>query len=397
MNDAIPSKENPFVLAGAIFSALLILSIPLSTAVAGVLTILLLLCWLLSAQYRDLPRLLRANRVAASALSVFALFVVGAFYGDATSDSAWSMVHKYRKIGLILILLPFMGEEKYRRWILLGFVATSVVSLVGSYLMEMEILPMNRYGTATFKSRITHNLFMAFFGYYCSYRFCFHTQRRWLWLGLFFLTVFDLFFVVEGRTGQVVFALLMVLLFFQRFELTRAFILVPILLAILVGVVLFSGAGARFEEGIDNSIDFFKGRENLDTSMGQRLYFWQNSIDLIVKRPIFGYGTGSYVQEFKHITGDAELLSENPHNEYLMIAVQLGGLGLFAYLLFLGSQWRSLADLPGEQRWFAQAVLLSLVVNSALNTTFMDHSEGHWYACLIAFSFATISKRRPAQ
>ncbi len=381
-----------FVRAGALFSALLMLTVPLSTAISIAMTFLVFACWLLSFQFRGLPLLARNNPVAAGAILLYGLFLIGTLYGDAGFDESLSMLRKYRELPLLVILLPFMREEKHRRWIITALIAACVVTLLGSFLQEMDILPLSRQGTATFKSRITHNVFMAFFAYFCAHQAATSTYRRWLWFALCLLAVFDLFVIVQGRTGQIIVILLMALFLFQRLNAKRALVLTPLLLVGVIGGLSVPGGDQRFQEGIENSRDFLLGRQDLGTSMGQRLYFWQHSIDLIRKSPVIGYGTGSFATQFSRITGGKNLLTENPHNEYLMIAVQLGAVGLFAYLYFLAGQWRCSLELPGDRRWFAQGVLVSLAVNSLFNTTFLDHTEGHWFACLIAFSFAALPR-----
>jgi O-antigen ligase len=380
------------VRAGALFSALLMLTVPLSTAVSIAMTFLVFICWVLSLQFRSVPLLIRHNPVAAGALILYGLLLVGALYGDAALDDSLSTLRKYRELPLLVILLPFMRDEQHRRWIFTALIAACLVTLLASFLKEIDILPLSRQGTATFKSRITHNMFMAFFAYFCVHQAAASTGRRWLWMVIFLFAVFDLCVIVQGRTGQVIFVLLMALFFFQRLNSRWALALTLVLVVGIIGGLSVSGGGQRFQEGIENSRDYLAGRQDLGTSMGQRLYFWQHSIDLIRSRPVIGYGTGSFASQFSRITGGKNLLTANPHNEYLMIAVQLGAVGLFAYLFFLAAQWRCSLELPEDRRWLAQGVVVSLAVNSLFNTTFLDHTEGHWYACLIALSFAGLPR-----
>ena len=388
---ATTHHKKPFVRAGALFSALLMLTVPFSTTISIAMSFLVFACWLLSSQCRTLPHLLRSNPVAASAMLLYGLFLIGTLYGDSGTNGSMSMLRKYRELLLLVILIPFLQEERYRRWMITAFIVGCVITLLGSYLKDLGILPPSRLGTATFKSWITHSLFMAFFGYYCAYQASIMANRRWLWLGLLLLTAFNLFVVVQGRTGQLIFILLMVLLFFQRFHARRALILAPLLVVCIIGGLSISGVAIRFQEGIDNSRDYLSGRGNLDTSMGQRLYFWHHSVELIGESPLIGYGTGSFAGQFSQIN-NVEMQADNPHNEYLMIMVQLGVIGLIAYLYFLGCQWYYAVELSEQRCWFARGVVLALAVNSLLNSSFLDHTEGHWFSCLIALSFAPLSR-----
>ncbi|MGH9847701.1 MAG: hypothetical protein ACREEM_54115, partial [Blastocatellia bacterium] len=153
MNGATPStgKQDPVVRAGAFFAALLMLTVPLSTTISIVMTFLVFACWILSARFRSLPILVRRNPVAASALLLYGLLLVGTLYGDAATADSLSMLRKYRELPLLVILLPFMQEEKYRRWAITAFIIASVVTLMASYWKEFGIFPMSQQGTPPFK------------------------------------------------------------------------------------------------------------------------------------------------------------------------------------------------------------------------------------------------------
>jgi len=73
-----------------------------------------------------------------------------------------------------------------------------------------------------------------------------------------------------------------------------------------------------------------------------------------------------------------------------MIGVQLGLIGLFIYLGFLGSQYYYAKKLPDHEKWFAQGLLLSLMITSSFNSPFLDHNEGHWFGTMIALCFASL-------
>ena len=103
-----------------------------------------------------------------------------------------------------------------------------------------------------------------------------------------------------------------------------------------------------------------------------------------------GYGTGGFAKEYERITHNDHLVAKNPHNEFLMITVQLGLLGLSIYLGFLVSQYFYARKLPEKEKWLAQGLLFSLVVTSLFNSPLMDHAEGHWFTTMIALCFASL-------
>jgi hypothetical protein len=79
-----------------------------------------------------------------------------------------------------------------------------------------------------------------------------------------------------------------------------------------------------------------------------------------------------------------------------MIGVQLGLIGVFIYLGFLASQYTCAKKLPNKEKWFAQGLLLSLIITGLFNSPFLDHNEGHWYATMIALCFASLQGKDKA-
>ena len=74
------------------------------------------------------------------------------------------------------------------------------------------------------------------------------------------------------------------------------------------------------------------------TSVGQRVEFFKKSLELIKERPILGWGTGSYAQQFCRVAISVEWCQAgrfHPHNQFMAIGVQLGLLGVGVFLYFL--------------------------------------------------------------
>jgi O-antigen ligase len=203
--------------------------------------------------------------------------------------------------------------------------------------------------------------------------------------------VYNLFFIVEGRTGQLIAVSLVLLFGVQRFT-KKILLLTVLVMAILLALFLnFSDKASRMIEGVANTQAYLQPvPEQTESSMGQRYTFWEYSIKLIAEKPLLGHGTGSFAKEYERIAHNEHLISKNPHNEFLMISVQLGLLGLSIYLGFLASQYYYAKKLPDKEKWLAQGVLLSLIVTSLFNSPLMDHTEGHWFASMIALCFASL-------
>jgi len=85
--------------------------------------------------------------------------------------------------------------------------------------------------------------------------------------------------------------------------------------------------------------------------------------------------------------------TNNPHNEYLMIAVQTGIIGLALLLYLFYTQWRyaPLLHTSFEQD-AARGLVLAYLVNCSLNSALRDHADGLFFAFMTAVLFAGLKR-----
>ena len=391
-NSALAKRAQSRILEyGSFITVLFVVSIYLSTSLAIILSGLLGFFWLLSAQFMVLPGLLKKNPVAVWSLLLFLCFIFGLCYSSATFGEAFSMLMKYRELIFIPVLISFLNTERYRCWAWKAVVTGSLLILLISYLMYIGVLDLNKLGDPSFKSRITHSIFISFFAFFCVHKAYDGKRYEKLYWVLFILCIYNLFFMVEGRTGQLIAVLLVLLFGIQRFT-KKALLLTVLVTAILLALFLtFSIKATRINEGLASTQAYLQSHpERTEFSMGQRFIFWRYSLKLIAEKPLLGHGTGSFAKEYQRVASNELFVTKNPHNEFLMISVQLGLLGLSIYLGFLASQYYYARKLPEKEKWLAQGILLSLIVASLFNCPLMDHAEGHWFTALIALCFASL-------
>lgn len=369
--------------------AIFIFSVYFSTSLTIIISGVLGAVWLLSGQFRQFPATIKSCPVAAGSLALFACLIIGASYGSAKTGEAFSMVMKYKELFIIAVLFSLLNIKRHGDWVWRAFVIASVITLAASYLMDFDIIGPNRHGDPAIKSRITHNIFIAFFAFYCLHKAIDGGPYSRYYLIGFLLSVYNIFFIVEGRTGQLIALALILLVAIQRFSNKGRILTLVAVAAFLVLFLSFSEKSSRISEGIANTQAYLQPKpEQTVSSMGLRYTFWKYSLKLIAERPLLGHGTGSFAEEYERIALGERFMTENPHNEFLMIGVQLGLFGLLAYLGFLGSQFYCAGKMPDNEKWLAQGLLGSLIITSLFNTPFFDHAEGHWYAGMIVLCFA---------
>lgn len=389
--EAFEKTQLMVIKAGGVFTALFIVNIYFSTSLAIILSAVLGLLWLVSVQFIGLSSVLKKYPVALWSLLLYGCFIVSLSYGNAVGSDAFSMVSKYRELFFIPILISFLTTERHRYWAWNAFITASVATLLISFLMDFGIINLNGQGDPCYKSRITHGILISFFAFFCMHKVYEDKRYGKLYLTLLILCLYNLFFVVEGRTGQLIVVALILLFAIQRLTTKECLLTVVIVAALLVLFLNFSDKASRITEGIANTQAYLQPvPEQTESSMGQRYTFWKYSLKLMAEKPMLGHGTGSFAKEYQRIAIGEQFIAKNPHNEFLMIGVQLGLFGLLVYLGFLASQLYYAGKLPDNEKWLAQGLLISLFITSLFNAPFFDHTEGHWYASMIALCFAAL-------
>lgn len=376
---------------GGYVAILLILTLPFSTALTVVFSVTLLFLWISSGQFMTLTTLIKQNPLVLFALLMFFYLALGITYSTASSENAFTTLSKYRELLLLAILPPFFQSESIRQWAWNAFIIASVVTLLGSYAIYFGLIDYMQPGDPSIKNRITHSLLIAFFAFFCAHKSIQADKYRLIYMALLALCIHNIFFLVSGRTGQLIFILLMVLFYIQRFSIKKAALLTSATVMLLVIFVACSDRANRINEGFSQTQNYLHSESGeTNTSMGQRLTFWKHSLTLISETPWFGHGTGSYPTEYNRVAAKADIASNNPHNEYLMITVQTGIAGLLLFLAFLFSQYHYSLKLKNEYKWLSQGVLVAFAINSLFNSTILDFTEGHWFSTMIALCFATL-------
>ena len=377
------------------------LSIPISVALDNILIGLIAILWLLSGNWRGKAATVRQNPVAVAALVLFGLLVVGVTYGNGNTG----VLMKYIDLLLIPVFLAFFQDAKTRERALLAFCIAAVASVVVSHLAYLNLLshssllPREAYYPIGFKGSITHSLIVAF----AAYLFALYAREernrtyRVGYIALALAAAHNVVFMGWGRTAYLVLALLF--LYFFVVTLGRRGLAAFCGLAAAIFATAYIGS-ATFQQRINDFIQQFKGWQPgvpSDDSVGERFEFFVNSLRLIRDHPLFGSGTGSFPAEYARIVADQNMLATvNPHNEYLLIAVQIGLIGLASLIYLFYRQWRYAGELaPLFYRDLARGLVLTFVVGCLFNSLLLDHTEGLLFAWMTALVFAAPAKPLP--
>jgi len=388
-------------------ATLLGLTIPVSVAADHIVMALFLAAWLMSGRVAPVAAAIRQNPVVTAASLLMGLLLVGGLWGPGTTSDFTHYLGKNKELIFVALWVPWFAEPVWRRRALAALMVMIGVMLVVSYASAFGIVerlgPNRGPGNPTvFKNQITHNYLMAFGAFLFAIEALQVRIPPWrvaAWSVAAVLAVVNVLAMVKGRTGYVVLAVLAAYLVTSRLR-WRGRIAVLLAGVLAVGVLFQSATTfrARIDEAVLEARAWRPGEDPGTTSIGQRLNFYSTTLALIRERPWLGTGTGGFPAAYEdQVRGTPVPFSNNPHNQYLLYAAQLGLGGLAAFIALLVVTWRAAAHLPTvRERDIARGLALAMATGCLFNSMLMDHTEGMFFCWLLAVLFGGYSRRSAA-
>lgn len=366
-------------------------ALPLSTSLTSICNLGLLVCWFLSGQYQVTFKLLKSYWPATVSVILFGTLAAGLIYTPETISLATRNLFKYRQFLMIPIYLSFFLDSRVRLRGIRMFEVALILTLAASMFcwlfgIEWDIRSQDH---AIFKNRITQNILMSFLVYLSAWRFLANPRRGWPWAVLSLIATVNILMIVPGRSGYLAVGILVMLLMYQKLGYRG---IIPAAVGVLlVGLVCYQ-ASDRFQRRIDLVISELRnyqpsGKHN--GSVNLRLEFYENGLQLARENPLLGSGTGSFpIRYRKLMEQEQERVTENPHNEYIMLLVQNGVVGIVLFLLLFWVCWRSVQGQTGLEPSLTQAVVAVYLVGSLVNSLMLDTTEGGLFGYLIGLTCA---------
>ncbi|MGL4230172.1 MAG: O-antigen ligase family protein [Casimicrobium sp.] len=386
-------------------------AVPLGSATMLVLGALLLIALFAAGGFHERWQRVRGNPFALMSIALFLLIALGATWSTGSDEEILRVIEKHARVLFATIAIALLIDARWRRRALVAWMVAMLATLLLSYLHSVWAFPLARATREAvagdhyiFKHHITQNVMMSVFAAAALVE----GLRAWragshriagIWLFVCVAAAVNVLFFVIGRTGYItlVVSLIVVSLMLggrkQRWALVTA---VTIALAVLV--VSSQNVQQRLETVIaeveTHSVD------GVVTSTGMRMEFARRSLELIAVRPLAGWGTGSYSREFCRVANSVEWCRAghyNPHNQFLFFGVQLGLLGIVAYLVWIASAAYALRRAAPTERALGIALLATLVIHSLLDSPLYIVTESTWYPLMLAILAAGYADRSQTQ
>ena len=322
---------------------LLAFLMPLTVFGANMIVVFISFIWLLSGNYKNKFDLIISSKLLLASILFFVLHLFGLLW---TEDLSWGF-HIAHKMWYFLLFFPILYSivrKKYIKHYFTAFLFAMALTQITSYLVWFEIIePIKNatvYNPTPFMSHVQYNPILAFATYLVLHQifFNFKLKKIELFLYSFFALAMSInMFITGGRAGHVMFFSMMVILIFQYFSSQK--IKAVLVICIVLGGIFATAyqTSAIFYDRVTHTVNSVKNFDpnNSDNALGIRFVMVMNSMEIIMKNPLIGVGTGDFPSEYKKINQKNTPnmpQSQNPHNMYILVLTQLGILGLISFL-----------------------------------------------------------------
>jgi O-antigen ligase len=360
--------------------------LPISSSGKSILICLSLLAIILTPEYRqDIKSILTASYVVFP-LALFFIVLLGCLWSPAVLKQQAFVVEKYSKFLYLPFLIVGFQSTRTRNWGLKAFILAmcficllSIVKYYG-FLQAFDFNPDN-----IFRNHIMTGIMVAFAAY-LSALFISNSSgfARIHYVLAVSLLSYQLLFINAGRTGYVIYFLLIFLLLIQIGNWKKMIVGLLLVASVFVLSYLTSNVmQTRVNGAYQQLLDYKQNKK--DTDIGMRLQFHAFAYHLFQRHPIIGNGTGSFTYYFaqeKPIPAwDRKLLE--PHSQYWLVASELGLLGitvLFIVFLSLFSAARKLLVMQPV----AIAILSTFILGNLSDSLLFYSGTGYLFILIMS-------------
>lgn len=381
---SIPAVS-PWLLAALAFF------IPLETAPVNLLMALVLLAVLLEKPGRQALLAALGHPVVALGFALVAWLMLTLMLHPGQLEPAQNYLGKTLRI-LMLPVLAAAAANSPRPWLVTdAFAAGVLLSVLGSYGVASGLLtPLQEGGTPLyFKLHITHNFFVALAAPYLVWRAWVLRAEAPSWLPAVLLLaallmLWNMLVMVPGRSGWLALAAVVAVAAVAKLRLRS--LAVCGLVGGLLAVAVFLGVDVvnqRIMEVVSEVQGWLAGDASASTtSNGRRLSFWLLSFLAWADAPLLGHGLGGFEAAIApHAAEQRFFLFDNPHNQYLLYAVQGGAVALVLFVAWLmAAAWAG----QGQKRLLLLALVFAYALLNLLNSFHYDFAESVLFILAVA-------------
>jgi O-antigen ligase len=377
--------------------------LPISIFVTDVLVFALALLWLVDGNFSVKWKKIKGSKWMLSLVVLFAVYLLGMLWGTNHSNGSW-ILQKSAILLLLPILYSYDFSDKQIKNSLYAFVLSMTLSSVIALLINLKWIKhlfkysdifAKSWSNSAFMPYTDHNVFLAFTILICLIYglYSLKDKRQFFPIILVVIVCLLSLFTEKGRAGQLVFLIgttIFLIITFWNKKLWLAISFLSIISIVLLSYNFSSTFNQRINSSLVNSQQLDEESTN---SLNTRYFLFKYSLDKIKERPVMGFGTGSFVQEFSSISEHSTKILEGdihktPHNNYLFVCFELGLIGLLLFISIFYFQIKEVYKKPlGKLRIIMPIMFLVIMM---FDTYFQNHNSAVLYAYL-SFAFTYYS------
>jgi O-antigen ligase len=408
--------ERAFSLVGAknlslqdwarVFGIAALVGTMLSLPLTNLFVSLALLFWLISgAKPAQSWRTDLKNPAVSGALLLLGWMLLSVLWSHASLQNTFAGIWKYRKLLYVPLMAALFADAVWRDRAIKAWLGAAVVLMLYSLIHILPdpigdghmgvhpALPLSTYSYISLGFVLIPALTL---GLAWMQRAQSATEKS-LGALVALLTVAFVVLAQQGRTTYVTLTALLIFFVLTQLKSKQKWLAMAVLLVVAVSVGMFS---SKVQNRVNEVIADSRVAQTTETisSSGLRIGFWRTTADIVKHNPILGTGMGTWADEYRKYvvstpnTPKISVLGGNPHQEYLLMASQLGLVGLALFLAWLVRCIIYSNKLPKNERIAAQSLLIAFIVSCFFNSTLFDSATGHFYCIGLGILFAGYKK-----
>jgi O-antigen ligase len=371
-----------------IFAVLIALSLPWSTSLVGIFTT----AWLLTvAPTLDIRLFLESLKRPISVLPIalFALALLGTLWSDASWGARLYAVSPAAKLLALPVLFYHYERSPRGMWVFAAFLVSCTLLMVMSWIVAFYPALALKSGAehgVPVKNYIDQSQEFALCAVVLAYPIITLLRAKKVLPAVLLIAVslsfvVNMAFVIVSRTALVTMPIMLAVFALLHLK-WRSVVAIICLLAVFAGLAWATSPQLRKIGGTFTRDYRLYKEQNIPTSIGLRLEFWQKSLRFFAEAPVIGHGTGSTRGLFEQAAvgnlGAAAEVIGNPHNQTLNVAVQWGVIGIVVlYAIWLLHLLLFRGD--GLAAWIGLMVVAQNIFSSLFNSHLFDFHEGWMY------------------
>ena len=388
----------------AIFFVLVaVFCIQLPTRYMDISLSMLFLFWAISGNYTYKFHRVISNSGAIVSLILFLVIGLCTLFSPELTHESYRAWFRYHGLLFIPIIISLIDENKYRDYAINTFLISSSIVLLISYSKWAGILPIDFIrtdgnGPVAFRNSISQSIFIAYAIHLMATKLNQASKySKFFWILAIVFSMFNIFFVVDSRSGQLAMFFSLALLFYFNWKaLNFKYVLTGGLLLITLFIFQFNSISNLKIFNIKNEI-LLAQNQNQVTSSGQRLELWSNTLALVKKHPFFGGGAGSLEYEYRKYTPEDRIVQAkkfaNPHSHFMLTLQETGIVGLGLFFIFWFTHWKIASKLRYQTYEIAlKGLVIIFIVTSLFNCMYWG-GEGKFYYLFAGLLLSAYSKK----